>query len=538
MNQAEQVAVNLLRNEDLRMINDAVIVAIYAILAILIITTTVISLVQNVIRDMVKAYVTLSFCAIAWLVSVIAFYLITDPVIATYVDNIPFVFIAFCPVALFFFASRFYNSDDQVPVKYILLMCIIPFMTSCVALIPQLQWMLRTNYQIVSTSPIHVTMYQWNFWFFVHLIYSYILMLTSTILVIKQHIKQTIDHSLPSWLMVFGIIVTIVFNVLTVASPLPTGDLTLIGSSISIVIFYFAIIKNPSVEYISLARNALFSHIDLPVFILDKNGRVIELNFAATSFLDRLYYTYSDPFFFKDFMRAIEELGGVVEEGGGTKTDINVFFPQNKKSFAFSLTQREVVNKKKQVMGNYIVIFDISQLSEKIDNHKYKARVDPLTCIANRRAFDEQSESLDAEECLPLSIIIGDVNRLKYVNDNMGHHEGDQLLKLIAKILTDYCPVNGITARIGGDEFIIVVPRFSEDKAQKLMKDIDAKIRKEAIGYKQASIALGMTTRTSMDQDIRELINLADKKMYQNKYYDRRISVGRDGTTDEVQADS
>ena len=504
------------------MINDAGIVAIYSILTALVITTTVISLVQNVVKELARTYAALGFCAIGWFASAIVYHLTTDPVSAAYAEHVPFLFISICPVILFIFALRFYNSDLSIPIQYHILLYVIPFLTSCVSLFPQLQWMLRTNYQVLSIEPLHTTTFTWNFWFYIHLAYSYLLMMASSILVVKQHIKRSISNSLPSWLMVSGITVTYLFNIMTLTSPLPAGDYTLIGTSLAIVIFYFAIINNPTVEYLALARNALFSHIDLPVLILNKEKKVLELNVAAASFLNRVGHSFAVPFSYDDMMRDIKNHSLVINRVNTANESGNIFIPQNGNNTAYSFAQREVLNRKGQVIGQYIIILEITQLSQWISELEHVAGVDPLTGIANRRSFDEKRDAFNAEEFLPVAIIMGDVNRLKYVNDNMGHHLGDKLLKTVAQTLSDLCPEEGIAARIGGDEFVMMIPRFQEEAAQKLVQELGRGVREKVEEYGGASIALGLTIRTSMQQDIDTLIEAADKEMYRNKQNDRR----------------
>ena len=502
--------------------NDAIIIAIYAVLAVFIITTTVVSWLKNSIRELAMAYLLLSLCILGWLLTAILFYLLTDHSAAAYVENVPFVFIAFSPVLLLVFVVRFYGSKTHLTLKHIALLSILPLATSCIVLFPQLSWMLRADYRILQISPLHMTSYNWNFWFFIHAAYSYILMIASSVFVIRQHRKQRKNFLLPSTLMVAGIFVTMLCNILTLSMPLPTGDYTLVGMSCSIVIFYYAIANNPKVEYLALARKTLYSHIGMPVLILDGYEQVLDVNLAAAAFLKNIKYSAPSPFPFDDILRAIKTFGGTVEAGYSAGTDLNLFIPVGGKTVVYTLTQRDVEDKKGNAIGRYILMLDITQLSTMIDELEYMADIDPLTGIANRRAFDEKCTELDIPGHLPLSFIVGDVNRLKYVNDNMGHRKGDELLKVIAGVLTRVCPDDGLTARIGGDEFIMVLPGYDAPRAKKLMDEIDALVKTEARPFAQASIALGVITKTQPGQIISDLINTADREMYRQKRYDRR----------------
>ena len=504
------------------MFNDAVIIAVYAILAVFVITTAVFSWVQNVVKELINSYIFLCMCALGWLLSVIIFHLIKDPQSAAYAETAPFVFIAFSPLALLIFSLRFYGANTKIPRRYIMLLSIIPFLTGCTALIPQLNWMLITNYTVVSLSPLHVTEFTWNFWFFVHLAYSYALMTASAVFIVRQHNRQLRSYSLHSMLMLLGIIVTLICNILTLTIPLKSGDITLVGSSCSIVIFYFAIVSSPEIEYLSVARNTLYSHIDLPVFILDRQNRVLDVNLAAASFLDGFEYNISPPFEFDGMLAAVIKYGGHIRGDYKSEKNASVVIPHDGDNEVFSLTRKGVYDKKGQEIGCYIVMMDITQISSMIDELEYIAEIDSLTGIANRRAFEAKCRQLDSDEFLPLSFIVGDVNRLKYVNDKMGHRKGDELLKIIARILVQKCPQEGTPARIGGDEFAVVLPNSSAETAKKLMEDIEIQVKKEAFAYAQASIALGVVTKTRFQQNISDLLNLADREMYMQKRFERK----------------
>ena len=504
------------------MFNDVVIIAVYAVLAVFVITTTVFSWVQNVVKDLINSYIFLCMCTLGWLLSVIVFHLTSDPESAAYAETAPFVFIAFSPLALLIFSLRFYGTNGKIPRRNIILLSIIPFFTGCAAVIPQLNWMLRIKYTVISLSPLHVTSFSWNFWFFVHMAYSYMLMTASAVFIIRQHSRQLRSYSLHSMLMLLGIAVTLACNILTLTIPLKSGDFTLVGSSCSIVIFYFAIVSSPETEYLSAARNTLYSHIDLPVFILDRFDRVLDINLAAASFLDGLQYNISLPFEFEDMLSAVVKYGGHLRGDYNTDTNASVVIPHDGDNEVFSLTRKGVYDKKGQEIGCYIVMMDITQISSMIDELEYIAEIDSLTGIANRRAFETKCRQLDSDENLPLSFIVGDVNRLKYVNDKMGHRKGDELLKIIARILVQKCPEEGTPARIGGDEFAVVLPNSSTETAKKLVEDIEIQVKKEAFAYAQASIALGVVTKTRCQQNISDLLNLADREMYMQKRFERK----------------
>jgi len=146
---------------------------------------------------------------------------------------------------------------------------------------------------------------------------------------------------------------------------------------------------------------------------------------------------------------------------------------------------------------------------------------DPLTGLSNRIKFEKLKIAFDSEKNLPLSIIMGDINGLKNINQRYGHQEGDQLLKVTTKILSENIPKNAHIARYGEDEFSILLPNTDNQQAlwhiQKIKDAImehNNKLDKDQVSI---SIALGYETKCNMNYDIQKVINNAQDYMNKHK---------------------
>ena len=168
-----------------------------------------------------------------------------------------------------------------------------------------------------------------------------------------------------------------------------------------------------------------------------------------------------------------------------------------------------------------LVIEDIT--ARKMIENKviYQNFHDHLTGLYNRRFFEEELIRLDAKRQLPLSIIMGDLNGLKLINDTFGHPEGDRLLKEAAEILKGACRSDDILARWGGDEFVVLLPKTSNTDSEEIVQ----RIKKECIkSIKQKiplSLSLGMATKIETKQHIDKIIKDAENTMYKNKLIER-----------------
>lgn len=147
----------------------------------------------------------------------------------------------------------------------------------------------------------------------------------------------------------------------------------------------------------------------------------------------------------------------------------------------------------------------------------YKSFHDDLTGLYNRAFFEKEMGQIDKKENLPISIIMGDADCLKIINDGFGHLEGDNLLRSIAQTLKMACRKNDLPARWGGDEFIALLPKTSEKKTLKICAQIKHNCSESKQSIIAPHISLGAASKTKPDQKIEGVIMMAEDRMYLDK---------------------
>ena len=175
--------------------------------------------------------------------------------------------------------------------------------------------------------------------------------------------------------------------------------------------------------------------------------------------------------------------------------------------------------------------FVSSQVAMAIERKRVEERIrylsfhDILTGLYNRAYFEEELKRYDSSRYYPLSIVMIDVNRLKVVNDTFGHQEGDRLLKHLSQLLTSVSRQGDILARIGGDEFAILLPSTTSEEVQKFCERVKKTCLQDKITpvYLRPNIALGYITQNEEHKDINSLFREADRNMYKDKFFNSKI---------------
>ncbi len=178
-------------------------------------------------------------------------------------------------------------------------------------------------------------------------------------------------------------------------------------------------------------------------------------------------------------------------------------------------------------IGGYVNIQYQRMLLYKMDE---MYRHDPLTGLYNRIGFQNEFRKLRKHPKnykKTVTVIMSDLDGLKYINDNFGHAEGDRAIAAVAKALFKAVPDNSLSTRFGGDEVFSVI--FSECDPDSIMKDIDgylAEYNRESGKPYEVSTSSGYMTAVLDDSfDIAQAIKVADERMYNSKnrkYEERR----------------
>jgi diguanylate cyclase (GGDEF)-like protein len=172
-----------------------------------------------------------------------------------------------------------------------------------------------------------------------------------------------------------------------------------------------------------------------------------------------------------------------------------------------------------------IALADRMKISlEKTRMVEKEAKIDVVTGLLNRRAYSETVDS-EFQRLLRyqsvLSVVIFDVDHFKQVNDTHGHDAGDYILKSVGNIVQDVIRDCDYAFRMGGDEFLLLLPETNEKQASLLAERIRIRIENKKLVDENRKFSVtasfGISQNRKIDTSIENIVKRADKALYKAK---------------------
>lgn len=171
------------------------------------------------------------------------------------------------------------------------------------------------------------------------------------------------------------------------------------------------------------------------------------------------------------------------------------------------------------------IVQELTTVEEALDYSEeklyYLSYHDQLTGLYNRSLFEAKLRQLDNKPEYPVTIISADIDGLKLINDTMGQNAGNELIRQTAAIISEALDGSGILARVGGDEFSVIMPLTGRDGGERIVRQI----RYQVTLYNQEnsnlplSLSIGVATSEDKSTSLKRLFKEADDLMLRAKLY-------------------
>ncbi|MCL2236400.1 MAG: diguanylate cyclase [Defluviitaleaceae bacterium] len=461
-----------------------------------------------------------AFSIVSWVVCMLAVVLAgyNNMEAVLFLWNAAIFFVSLVVTTQFFVIHNTLFPERKLAKWLIILLFLMPALNAIVVFTP-LNFLIR-EVEVVGIYPYIYIVNNRGIWFWVHTAQSYILVAITLVVLVRGHLRKPKFYRLSSYLVIVGMGITIVSNIATLLNLTPPGlDISAIAASVSIIFYYWASSNSDRNLYVRQARSRAFNYMEDFVLILGKEGYVTDFNNSAGRWFSSIGIDVRQNNL-EGLLEALKVKGAKITDSPETKEGKDISYDNGGFNVVLHLHVHEMVNDKQfdgNSYGSIAFFTNVTKNRALLDKLEKKAGMDFLTGLPNRVSYDGAKKRMDSAEYLPVSVVVCDVNYLKQVNDTMGHKYGDVLLQTMAEILANARRKGDFVARIGGDEFVFLLPHTDENTARELV----TKIREEISKYKnlpfELSLAMGVATKIKITEPFGDVVAAADGQMYQDK---------------------
>jgi diguanylate cyclase (GGDEF)-like protein len=373
-------------------------------------------------------------------------------------------------------------------------------------------------------------------------VWAYLMLVAALVIVVRQLRRAAAADRLHWWGFLAACTVPWLLGIahhaweftIDAQDPTPLGLL-------ACVLFFVGLARRRRVfELAPHARNLLFDALADPLVVLDHRQRIVELNRAARTIaagdssigLSLHDWPPIGPLLARQWQGGSESFTLTVQDKA-SHFDVHIrTIGQATQPTGYLLHLHDVTE---QVRHREIVAEALRERESDLETvQKQQAqlleasRQDPLTGLHNRRALQErydQESTVARHTGMPLTLAMIDIDRFKLVNDNFGHVAGDRVLRQLADHLQRGVRTSDAVFRIGGEEFVILLPGASLDQARNRVEQLRAAFGADPArlgGCQAVTFSAGLAEARGSDPGLDRLLERADRALYRAK------SDGRD----------
>lgn len=432
--------------------------------------------------------------------------------------NIQYIPVMLTPLTYLYLTLHYTRHENWLKQRWLLLLLlIIPIVMNI------LVWtnseLIRQNVYLNLSGAFPTVGKTYGPMFWVFAVYNYLITITTMINLLNGLREKNYLYRRQLFFLFIALLVPVIANLWHLSSLNQFNvDITPVCFGISAVIIFGGIFGYSLFDIVPIARSIIIQEMKTGMIVLDNEGRILDLNPAA---IRMLQITSPQPIGQKitNELSAVPKLISIFNEGKDNVCEIS--FANDDMNFCYETSLTTITNAEKNSIGWLLQVYDITErkIAEEIIQHM--AFHDALTGLPNRSYFqllftEEVARSNICGDLLTMAFL--DLDNFKSINDTYGHDVGDQVLCKVAERLKCVLRDSDVIARIGGDEFAILLPHVENDETIKMIGnkilgifEKDFNIDGKLLGIK-ASVGFGVSPRDGENIDI--LLRKADQAMY------------------------
>ena len=313
---------------------------------------------------------------------------------------------------------------------------------------------------------------------------------------------------------------------ITIVPSLKLLDINPFVFTIWIFAIAWAIFRHHLFDLAPIARETLIETLNDGVIVLDEQYRVVDVNPAA-----QRIFNWERPPLGELAVRLLQKWdyqtapSHIIENSilnrAGTR---ELRHETQEKSLYYEVTISNLENKQNKIVGRLMIMHDITARKMASAKLLELSLVDELTGLNNRRGFNllaTQMIQMALRMKLFAVLIYSDLDELKWINDNLGHAIGDQVLVETANLFKNVLRSSDIIARLGGDEFVVLALESQDYTEETILKRLEEQLKnRNALKSRRYQLSLSFGYALFEPENpcsVEELLEMADKAMYEQK---------------------
>ncbi|MFA7124778.1 MAG: diguanylate cyclase [Sphaerochaetaceae bacterium] len=327
-------------------------------------------------------------------------------------------------------------------------------------------------------------------------------------------------------IIIVGAILPLVVNTLYVLdiTPIPHLNLTTASLSITGLLYAWALIQYRFLAPLPIARDVIVEHMEAAVFVFDKDSRLVDYNNSAALLvgnIEQYLGLVAEKFPIGQIGKLVStDFSGDKEVPGQIEIDQTIF----------DISVRHICLTGKRVEATVVTLYDVTEKEDLYRQVRELALRDPLTGLYNRRALMEMGvdliKGINGDSSKHFCAMMFDIDRFKLVNDTYGHAAGDRSLVAIAKTFIHHTRAHDLIGRLGGDEFIVLMPDTTLEEALGIANTIHEEVGRIVLFAPKKTFSVTLSIGVASNQgllisdpqeSLEKLISLADRALYQAK---------------------
>lgn len=436
--------------------------------------------------------------------------------------NIEYVAICFIPVAWLAVAVDYAGHRDWLNRWRLLGLSVIPITTLTLLWTDDLHHLMRSTIWLDTSGSLDIVGRTWGPWFWIHSVYSYGLLLASVAVLLRVCLTAPPLYRRQPLALLAGSLAPLAAHVVFMCFPKsgPAWDYTAVSFIFGGIVIAWGLFRVRLFNLVPVARHALVEGMSDGVLVLDEADRVVDLNKSAQTLVGKpAKQILARPL--AECWPAWSQIGAPYA-AGASRAQLRLGSEGETRHFAAEwspLTRRDFV------MGRLVVLRDVTERVLMEESLRQQALTDGLTGLPNRALFmarlDDAIRQARRHSDKPFAVMVLDLDRFKLINDSIGHLAGDVLLQSVAGKLKRCVREVDTVARMGGDEFMILLHEISSTRD---LLPILARIQEELrmpVHFRQqemtAGSSVGVVLWDPSYDDPEDLLRAADTAMYQAK---------------------